>query len=91
MAINEKELKDLPKPVFYESTKTILRQMAKNICKININGDKGTGFFTKIPVNDKLIPVFITNYHVINKEYLNNKKEIGVKIYKEDENINKDE
>ena len=36
MAINEKEIKDHPKPVFYESTKTILRQMANNICKINI-------------------------------------------------------
>ena len=47
MAINEKEIKDYPKPVFYESTETILGQMAKNICKININGDKGTGFFLK--------------------------------------------
>ena len=47
MAINEKELKDYPKPIFFEETKTILEQMKKNICKININGEKGTGFFVK--------------------------------------------
>ncbi len=41
--------------------------MEKNICKINMDGKRGTGFFTKISVDDKLIPIFITNYHVINK------------------------
>ena len=59
MAINEAALKDYPKPIFYESTKKILEQMAKNICKINIDGKRGTGFFTKIPVDDKLIPVLV--------------------------------
>ena len=53
MAINEKELVDYPKPIFYEATKKILEQMTKNICKIIINGGKGTGFFTKISINDK--------------------------------------
>ena len=87
MAINEKELKDYPKPILYESTKKILDQMAKNICRININGERGTGFFTKIPVNDKLIPVFITNYHVINQEYLDSKNEIEVDIYNQETKI----
>ena len=69
MAINETELKGYPRPVFFEETKKILEQMKTSICKINIDGKKGTGFFTKIPINEKLIPVFITNHHVINKEY----------------------
>ena len=30
MAINEKEIKDHPKPVFYESTKTILSDIKAN-------------------------------------------------------------
>ena len=53
------------------------------ICKININGKRGSGFFTKIPINDKMVPVFITNNHVINKDYLDNKNEIEVIIYDE--------
>ena len=37
---------------------------------------QGTGFFTKIPINDnknELLPVVITNNHVINNELINNK------------------
>ena len=82
MAINEVELKDYPKPIFCEQTKIILKQMKTCLCKININGKRGSGFFTKIP-NDKMVPVFITNNHVINKDYLDNKNEIEVIIYDE--------
>ena len=84
MSINEAELIGCPKPISYESTKKILDQMAKNICKINIDGKRGTGFFTKIPIDDKLIPVFMTNYHVINKEYLDSKNEIKVDLYNDE-------
>ena len=87
MAINEAELRDCPKPIPYESTKKILDQMAKNICKINIDGKRGTGFFTKIPIDDKLIPVFMTNYHVIDKEYLDSKNEIKVDLYNDESKI----
>ena len=42
--------------------------MEKNICKIKIGNEQGTGFFCKIPFPDKdnMIPVFITNNHIIN-------------------------
>ena len=44
-------------------------QMKKCICKID--GDKkGTGFFCKINYENKLIPVLMTNYHVVNTDYL---------------------
>ena len=85
MSINEAALQDYPEPIFYESTKKILEQMAKNICKINIDGKKGTGFCTKIPVDAKLIPVLVTNYHVIDKEY--KKNEIEVDLFNEESKV----
>ena len=81
MEINKQEPKDYPKLIFYETEKKILKQMANKICIININDKKGTGFFTKIPVDDKLIPVLITSSKVINKNYLDSKNEITVYLY----------
>ena len=55
--------------------------MERNICKINIGANQGTGFFTKIPIpnQNKLLPVLITNNHIINKEILN-KENMKIKI-----------
>ena len=66
--IKERKLKDYPKSVTLESTKKIIEQMEKTICKIISNdGDKGTGFFCKIPfVNNNKLSVLLTNNHVIN-------------------------
>ena len=48
--IKEKNIEDYPIPITLESTKTILSQMEKNVCKIYMdNGIKGTGFFCKVP------------------------------------------
>ena len=71
--IEEVNLKGHPKPITYEEFKIIEEQM-KNVCLIEC-GDgtetnkTGTGFFCKIPFPDvyHLLPVFITNNHVINK------------------------
>ena len=81
MAINEKELNDYPKPIFFEATKKILDQMKKCICQIIDGANRGTGFFAKLFINGKLVKVFITNNHVINKHYLETKKEIIINIY----------
>ena len=68
---------DYPKPISIEGTKKIVRQMENNICKIYKNdGIKGTGFFCKIKYNNNIIPVMVTNHHVINEEYLKRNKEI---------------
>ena len=49
--------------------------MSKCICKLN--GEKiGTGFFCKIEHKNELIPVLITNYHVINENYLKGKTQL---------------
>ena len=79
--INEKLINDNPIIISFECTKKILEQMKKCVCKITIDKEKGTGFFCKIPFPDKnnMIPVFITNNHVIKK--LNEK----IAIYIEEE------
>ena len=69
-------LTDYPNVISYECSKKIIEQMERNICKINIGKNQGTGFFCKIPFpnQNKLLPVFITNNHVINKDTLNKEK-----------------
>lgn len=49
----------------------MIRQMSSNICLIHdINGEKATGFFSKIPFPDDftLLPVLISNSKILNKE-----------------------
>ena len=69
----EKEsiLTGYPNIISYESSKRIIKQMEKNICKIKIGNEQGTGFFCKIPFpnKDNMLPVLITNNHVINEIY----------------------
>ena len=55
--------------------KTELKKMSKYICKISGN-NIGTGFFCRIKYGFDLIEVLITNYHVIDDNYLNNNKEL---------------
>ena len=44
---------------------TKLYYMKDYICKISSKGKIGTGFFCKIENKDGLIPVLMTNYHII--------------------------
>ena len=45
-----------------------MEQMKKSVCKIELQFGMGTGFFCKIPFPDmdKMLPVLITNDHIIN-------------------------
>ena len=77
----EKLLEGLPSPVTKDQTIIILNQMKYAICKIKIESIKGTGFFCYLPCkNNKLIPALITNYHVINDEFIKNNKVINVSL-----------
>ena len=68
-----------PKWISIKSTEEIIKQMKSKICKIYLKNGNGTGFFCKIPFpNNKLMPVLITNNHVIDKEILNNE---NINIY----------
>ena len=68
----EKLLAGYPSPVTYEKVQIILDQMKYCICQIKFNKNKGTGTFCKIPYPDynNLLPVLITNNHLINENNL---------------------
>ena len=70
--INETVLTGYPSPIPYDCSKEIIKQMEKNICKLKIGDEQGTGFFCKIPFPDKehLLTVLITNNHVIDENLL---------------------
>ena len=75
---DEKELKKYPTTISFECTERILEQMKNSICRIKLkDGNLGTGFFCKIPfpTEDKLLPVLITNNHLINEILLERKNE----------------
>ncbi len=60
------------KPIPNRITKIINSQLELSVCKIYINENEyATGFLCKIPFPDEfnLLPVLMTNNHVINKEY----------------------
>ena len=81
--IIEKYIEDYPIPITLESTKIILSQMKSSICKIYLdNGNKGTGFFCKIPYPDdnNLKSFLITNNHVIDESFLNKDKSFELTI-----------
>ena len=62
----------------YECTKTILNQMEKCICKIEIDSKQGTGFFCQIPFPEAkeydMLPIFITSSNLINRKFLDEEK-----------------
>ena len=77
----EKFLSDSLLPVSIKGIEIILNQMKKCICKILKNdGIKGTGFFCEIPYQSKLLPVLVTNNHVLNLNDINNKQNITISI-----------
>ena len=84
----ECSFKEYPNVISYECTKKIIEQMEKNICRINTNEIQGTGLFCKIPFpnKDKMLPVLITNNHIIdNKLLYSNDAKIKIDIKEETE------
>ena len=97
MEVNKESiLSGFPSVVSYECSKKLIEQMEKNICKIKIGKELVTGFFCKIPFPNKnnMLPVFITNNHIINDDFLNKKNmkiEINIKEEKKAKVINLNE
>ena len=66
---NEKLLKDYPSYITIDETKKILEQLENCICKVFIDDEsKVTGFFCNIKYDNKVMPVLITNNHVLNED-----------------------
>ena len=87
-AIKESLLLGFPSVISYECSKKLIEQMEKNICKIKIGKEQGTGFFCQIPFPNKInmLPVFITNNHIINHDLLYQKNmQIEINIKKENQ------
>jgi len=79
--IPQKLIKEQPIPVSLKGIKDILFQMENCICKIYLNNNIiGTGFFCKIPLNNNLLPVLITNNHILNEHDIDNNKIIKLMI-----------
>ena len=56
---------------------TKYKEKGKCICKISISRClMGTGFFSKIDYEGETIPVLITNYHVIDDDFINKNKKL---------------
>ena len=82
----EKNINGFPNVIDYECTTTIIEQMKKDVCKIKIDNSQGTGFFCKIPfpTRQKMLPVLITNNHIIDEKILEQKdKKIPIDIKEE--------
>ena len=82
----EKSIAGFPNVIYYGSLKKTLEQMKKCICKIKIDKIQGTGFFCKIPfpTRENMLPVFITNNHIINEKFIE-KKGNKIPIYIQEE------
>ena len=87
----ENILSGYPNIISYECSKKIIKQMERNICKIKIGKELGTGFFCIIPFPDlnNMLSVFITNNHTISKELLYKDSSIIDIDIEEEKNIKK--
>jgi len=84
----EKKLKENINPISRQTNKIIDNQLEKYLCKVyDTKENNGSGFLCKIPFPDEfhLLPVLITNNHVLNESEL--KKDKKIKISFDDDNI----
>ena len=82
----ENKIFGYPSIIPFENIKIIIKQMEKCICQIKIGKKQGTGFFCALPFpnKDNMLPVFITNNHIINQELFDtNNKSICISIEEE--------
>ena len=88
--VNEGYIPGSPRPELLEGTN--LAHMENYICRIHGNNIIGTGFFCKLEYNNKKIPVLMTNYHVIDEQFLRANQSLKVDIKNNEHiiNINQD-
>ena len=77
-------MENYPKPVTEESHKKILKYLDESIYEIKGDeGKYGKGFFCTFKVHDKMIYTLITNYSIVNEEFIKNNNNIEIIINKE--------
>ena len=77
--IEEGIIKESIQPVTIKQTEEILKQMKKSICKIK-GKITGTGFFCYVYYEGKDIPCLMTNYHVLDNNFIKEKKMIDISM-----------
>ena len=80
---NEKFIEKSITPISIKNTENILFQMKNCICKIyKKDGIKGTGFFCNIPFPNEfnLLPVLVTNNHILEEKDIQKNKIIEFTI-----------
>ena len=85
--IEKSIINDSPTTIPFDCIITLTEQMKRGICKIKLGEKQGTVFFCKIPFPnmDNMLPVFITNHHLLNEQILNKENQkIQIQI-KEDQ------
>ena len=83
--IKEKILKNALDPIPKEDIIRIYNLMETCVCKIHKNNEYGTGFFIKINYKSNLMPVLITNNHVLSKKDLIINESITISLNNENE------
>ena len=80
--MNEKFIENCITPIEKSDLNEISKQMEKHICKIYTkDGFKGVGFFCFIDLDkDKRLPVLITENHLIDDNYIKEKKLINITL-----------
>ena len=72
-------------PLRLEEINIVNEQMKKCVCKITNRNMIGTGFFMKIKIhNNKLLPVLVTNNHILSKENIKKGEKIIISINNEE-------
>ena len=77
--IQEGKIKGAIDAIQLDNIEKIAEQMKTSICRV-YGYVMGTGFFCKIPYKDKCIPVLITNYHLINDDFLKSRDNVEISI-----------
>ena len=77
--IEEGEIKGSINYITIKKTEKIIRQLKTSICKIS--GNKiGTGFFCYINLEGKDIQCLITNYHILDEQFIKTNKKIIISL-----------
>ena len=80
---------DYPQSATMKQTKLIYNQMNDSFYKIQGKDNKlGIGLFSKIKIKNKMILILMTNYHLIDEEFIENNFGIKIKINNEFQFIN---
>ena len=77
--IDEGTIKGAVDFVMIRGMETILMEMKKSICKID-GKLIGTGLFCRINYENKDVPCLLTNYHVLDKEYIKKNSKIVISM-----------